>query len=1233
MGAPRAGKGQRMNTRPNPYVGPRSFRTGEKLFGRSRETAELIDLLIAERIVLMSSPSGAGKSSLINAGVIPQMRGHGFNVFPPMRVGRSLPSDVVLPQQGNRFVVSLLLSIEEAQEHRLPVDTLTRMTFEDYLTRCKEMDRSTDSDLLVFDQFEEILTIDPGQRTAKQEFFEQVGRALRNRTRWALFATREEYVAALLPYGRSIPTRFATTFRLDLLSKAAATEAICEPAREAGVAFDREAVESLERFLSLIRVQQPDGTTTEEPGDYIEPVQLQVVCRRLWDTLPADATTISAEHVRTVGQVERALADYYEDVIATAAHVSGGGERAIREWVGNALITPSGIRGEVMQTPKASRGLDNAVIAKLVDGYLVREDKRRGNTWYELAHDRLIEPVKTSNAAWFDKNLHPMQRQAELWEREGKPERLLLRGPDLKAAESWAVANDAFMVDLEKDLLERSAKQRKADRVKRGALIFFVSALAILTVFSLYQRSEAVNQRREAIEQRNAALLTQSRHLSDLAAGQLEAKDAVAEMLVALAGLPDYGPTPRSGSGRPQRPYLPALEGRLYEGYLGNHERIVLSGHKDSVLSAVFSPDGRRIATGSADQSVRVWDAVTGKLLTEITDHDGAVSSVAFTPDGTRIVSGSGDTMMRSFDALTGRMISEFKENTGGILGVAVSADGSRIVSGSDDGTARVWDAGTGRPISLLSGHSGPVNSVSISGDGAVVVTGSGDATARVWNAATGKPSDFVARHMLAISSVALSADAKRFVTGSVDKTIRVWDASTGKLVAPMIDTDQPVSSIAFEAADTHIIAGLGDGTVRVWDAATGLETARMTGHRKAITSVGISPEGTQLVSGSGDGTARIWSMAVGADSVILKHDGSVSAVAISPEGAKVVTASSDKTRIWDGRSGKVVSVLDGHGADVSSVAISPDASLIVTGSSDKTASIWDAMTGKTVRELPGHDGPVISVAISADAQRIATGSEDTTARIWNAKTGTPIATLGPLVGRVTSVAFSPSGDRVATGAGTTARIWDTTTGKQIGNPRRHTLQVLAVAISPDGRLLASGGREPRILIGQLGAKAEPSFLKGHAGAVTSIAFSGDGARIIAGSDNGRLYVWETASGELIDSVRMDSEAILGMAIAAKGARFVMRSNGDTVRISPFFDNTTSLVDQAKNTVPRCLTVAQMNTFHLGAIPPRWCITGSGREQETDSAKWQPRWPYDTPEWRQWLGATDRGEQLAPPEM
>src|SRR5260221_9736370 len=163
-----------MSDRRNPYVGPRAFRTGEKLFGRGHETAELVDLLIAERIVLMSSPSGAGKSSLINAGVIPIMRENGFKVFLPIRVHLGLPTDIVVPPNTNRFLFSLMLSLEESQpvEHRLPLNQLIGMKLEDYLSH---LEATGDSSLFVFDQFEEILTIDPGRRAPKQEFCDQVG--------------------------------------------------------------------------------------------------------------------------------------------------------------------------------------------------------------------------------------------------------------------------------------------------------------------------------------------------------------------------------------------------------------------------------------------------------------------------------------------------------------------------------------------------------------------------------------------------------------------------------------------------------------------------------------------------------------------------------------------------------------------------------------------------------------------------------------------------------------------------------------------------------------------------------------------------------------------------------------------------------------------------------------------------------------------------------------------------
>ena len=205
-------------TRHNPYPGPRSFQTGERLYGRERETWELLDLLIAERIILLHSPSGAGKTSLIQAALVPELEQEGFRVLPTMRP--SLEADEAGISPANRYVFSLLLSLEEGlpAEEQVPLAELTQTSLVGYLdSRLPRHGDQWSGDVLIFDQFEEILTVDPTDQAAKVGFFQQVGEALRDRQRWALFSMREEFIGGLKPFVRHIPTRLATTYRLELL--------------------------------------------------------------------------------------------------------------------------------------------------------------------------------------------------------------------------------------------------------------------------------------------------------------------------------------------------------------------------------------------------------------------------------------------------------------------------------------------------------------------------------------------------------------------------------------------------------------------------------------------------------------------------------------------------------------------------------------------------------------------------------------------------------------------------------------------------------------------------------------------------------------------------------------------------------------------------------------------------------------------------------------------------------
>jgi len=302
----------------NPYVGPRAFQPGETLYGRDREVLELLNLILAERIVLLHSPSGAGKTSLIQAALVPRLKEEGFEVLPVIRVSLKPPVGTNTEQGRNHYVLSTLLSLEERREptdKQLTVAELARMSLDEYLSQRRS---EAENRVLIFDQFEEVL-VSPADQAEKQKFFEQLGAALRRRDRWALFAMREDYVAALDPYLRTLPTRARTKFRLDFLTQQAAGQAVQGPAEQAGITFSEGAVTKLVDDLSQVWVPQPDGSSQPRPGPYVEPVQLQVVCLRLWDRLGPEQKEIRESDIESAGDVDKALSMYYAQQVADVA--------------------------------------------------------------------------------------------------------------------------------------------------------------------------------------------------------------------------------------------------------------------------------------------------------------------------------------------------------------------------------------------------------------------------------------------------------------------------------------------------------------------------------------------------------------------------------------------------------------------------------------------------------------------------------------------------------------------------------------------------------------------------------------------------------------------------------------------------------------------------------------------------------------------------------------------------
>lgn len=534
----------------NPYVGPRSHRRGEHLNGRDREIAELRDVLIAERIVLLYSPSGAGKSSLLEAGLRPELERLDFAVLPTVRVGHEVPPTLRGTTARNRYTLSMLLSLEEGRQEDLQLspDVLAEVTIAEYLELVSIGDDTADP-CLFLDQFEELFTLDPTDQSDKMAFLAELGVALRDRNRWALFAMREDFIAQLDPVAHAIPKRLTTRYRLDLLDPAAATIAARRPAERAGLPFAADAATRLIDDLRRVRVQR-GGTVIEELGPYVEPVQLQVVCRQLWDSVGGGTDTapprIEIDDVAALGNVDETLAAFYVSVIHATAERTGVPERALRDWFDHSLISEQGFRTQALTGPGGEHG--PAVLREVQDAHIVRADTRRGALWYELSHDRLVAPIRSSNLAWRAVNLSTLQVEAGLWHEQSRPRRLLITGGALRAAEIWAEAHPDELSELDRAFLDASRdEQSRLDRERRASrrtkrLAVLSSGLAMAATIGLVVAADASRRSRDsALEARAAedrandqlALATAAK--AETAAALLEAETKADEALAAQA--------------------------------------------------------------------------------------------------------------------------------------------------------------------------------------------------------------------------------------------------------------------------------------------------------------------------------------------------------------------------------------------------------------------------------------------------------------------------------------------------------------------------------------------------------------------------------------------------------------------------------------------------------------------------------------------------------------------------
>ena len=1111
-------------------------------FGRDREIRLLEQKFHNARLLVLHGESGTGKTSLIRAGLMPRLSP---DVFVPVYVR-------VLSDPLREITRELLrqLNLQDANLADLPLA--------EFLTAVTE--RVSKTVIIVFDQFEEFfLRFDEDVRRRAIAELAACLTAARLDVKF-LIAIRSDYFAQLAEFEDALPQIFTHQIHLERLTEAQAVEAVIKPAERLGIQVD----EPMAQIKLLPELLTKDGG--------IEPPLLQIVCDALYQHAQRDGrSVVDMRDYEAVGDVTGALGNYLNEKLRQFGKSQPAARAALK-----ALVTAEGTKRASFVPELCSRitsagvsmtehELQEEYLKKFVSYRLVRVDEVEGAARYELSHDYLARHVE----AWIEESERELTKALELIDRAYETyqaTRVLLERSALQALKPFE-AHIALPPEKQA-FLDRSKTETRKQR--RGLWLNIAAALMAVALavgggfgyrlFRSYEETQA--QRDRALTEEQKAKRQTKLAQTNLQQAQINEAEALLQTTKALflshdelgALLTSVKANKQAQTAKASPELHEQIDAAMRDIADGIAERNRLEGHADFVTGVAFSPDGTRLASSSADGTLKLWNAADGKLIRTLYGHAGWVVSVNFSPDGVLLASGGADKTIKLWNSADGSEIKTLYGHSGSVASLSFSPDGSLLASGSLDYTMKLWQVSNGLELRTFEGHTGAINSVGFSPDGTLLASCSEDKTVKLWQVADGKEIRTISGHNKEVFGVSFSPDGTLLASSGKDKMVRLWKVSDGAKVRTFQGHTRLARSLAFSPDGTRLASGSEDATVKLWNVADGAELKTFAGHGNTIFSVKFSPDGALLASASKDKTIRIWQAAEGDERrTLTEHAQAVLSVAFSPDGTRLASGSEDKTlRIWEVATGKQISVFpkypyvempsvrfspDGatitngltlwnvaDGAEVrafgslrrpASVSISPDGAMMAVGGDDSVITLWNVADGKEIRTLHGHDtvagivGFIYGLSFSPDGKILASASTDQTIKLWNVADGSEIRTLRGHTGWVQSVSFSPDGTLLASGSDDqTIKLWQAADGAELRTLRSHTGTVKSVSFSPDGTLLASGSDDQTIKLWKVADGSEFQTLRGHAAWVNSVSFSPDGTLLASGSADNTIKFW-----------------------------------------------------------------------------------------------------------------------------